>query len=99
MFLVLGPLIRLGTSSRTLSRTSALCHRPFPKSQVLSSRCAPVLPVPLSTLAPSIVGTRSLIGTNEGLTAYLVGLIDNVAGLGGLMVSLAAQELGLWRGN
>ena len=59
----------------------------------------PVLPATLLTLTPSLVGTRSLIGTNEGLTAYLVGLIDNVAGLGGLMVSLAAQELGLWRGN
>ena len=68
MFPVLSPLIRLGTLSRTLSRTSALCHRLFPKSQAPSSRRAPVLPVPLSTLAPSIVCTRSLIGTNEGLT-------------------------------
>ena len=68
MFPVLGPLIRLGLSSRTSSRTSALRHRLFPKSQAPSSRRAPVLPVPLSTLAPSIVGTRSLIGTNEGLT-------------------------------
>ena len=68
MFPVLGPLIRLGTLSRTLSRTSALRHRLFPKSQAPSSRRAPVLPVPLSTLAPSIVGTRSRIGTNEGLT-------------------------------
>ena len=68
MFPVLGPLIRLGLLSRTSSRTSALRHRLFPKSQAPSSRRAPVLPVPLSTLAPSIVGTRSLIGTNEGLT-------------------------------
>ena len=68
MFLALGPLIRLGTLSCTLSRTSALRHRPFPKSQAPSSHRAPVLPVPLSTLAPLIVCTRSLIGTNEGLT-------------------------------
>ena len=27
--------------------------------------------------------------------AYLVGLVDNAAGLGGLAVSLAARELGL----
>ena len=31
--------------------------------------------------------------------AYLVGLIDDVAGLGGLAVSLAARELGLSKGN
>ena len=77
MFSALGPLIRLGTSSRTLSRTSALCHRPFPKSQAPSSHRAPVLPVPLSTLAPSIVCTRSLIGTNEGLTTYLQNNLQN----------------------
>ena len=35
---------------------------------MLSSRRAPVLPAPLSTLVPSIMGTRSLIGTYEGLT-------------------------------
>ena len=31
--------------------------------------------------------------------AYLVGLIDDAAGLGGLAVSLTARELGLWKGN
>ena len=31
--------------------------------------------------------------------AYLVGLVDDAAGLGGLAVSLAARELGLSKGN
>ena len=31
--------------------------------------------------------------------AYLVGLVDNAAGLGVPVVSLAARELGLWKGN
>ena len=30
---------------------------------------------------------------------YLVGLVDDVAGLGGLAVSLMVWELGLWKGN
>ena len=31
--------------------------------------------------------------------AYLVGIVDNAAGLGGFAVCLVAWELGLWRGN
>ena len=30
---------------------------------------------------------------------YLVGLLDDAAGLGGLAVSLTARELGLWKGS
>ena len=33
------------------------------------------------------------------LEVYLVGLVDDAAGLGGLAVSLAARELGLSKGN
>ena len=64
---VLGPLIRLRGPSRTCTLAS-ICRCPDPKSQVPSSRHVPVLPTTLSTLAPLLVGTRSLIGTNEGLT-------------------------------
>ena len=31
--------------------------------------------------------------------AYLVGLVDDAAGNGGLAVSLTAWKLGLWKGN